>query len=162
MAPLCADVALRFLFRPCLLVFACSLSVGALLWLGAWLLSFFALAVDVTANAWVLTCAAYMLPARCICRLLLLTKSSNLFGLVCDCYTGAFCTGASILLALRTPSTNSCHRTRAAICCGFLPSYRTTRCLLLAMFVLALTRCGQGLCRHCWSDARTTVLDTYS
>ena len=44
---------MRFLLRPYLLGFLCLLSVGALLWIGARLLSFFSLAVDVTADAWV-------------------------------------------------------------------------------------------------------------
>ena len=54
-APLFADVALRFLFCPCLLGFSCLLSIGALLWINARLLSSFALAVNFTVVAWVLT-----------------------------------------------------------------------------------------------------------
>ena len=53
MAPLCDNLTLGLIFRPCLLGFCCLLSVGALLWIGIWLLIFFALAVNVTADAWV-------------------------------------------------------------------------------------------------------------
>ena len=79
--PFCADVSLRFLSRACLLVFVCSSSVRALLWIGALLFRFFALALLLLMLGYILSsvpCAACILPSGCMDRLLLLTEILNL------------------------------------------------------------------------------------
>ena len=77
MAPLWADVPLQIVFRLCWFCFVCLLSVWALLWMGAWLLSFFVLGSMLPEMLGYLLssvpCGACMLAARCIGRMLLLT-----------------------------------------------------------------------------------------